>query len=35
MFLEGDDKMKTEKWFDVGCELCGYHVSTDFGKGFA
>lgn len=27
--------MKTEKWFDVCCDLCGYCVSTDFGKGFA
>lgn len=25
--------MKTEKYYDVGCEECGRHMSTDFQTG--
>lgn len=25
--------MKTEKWYDVSCEICGRYISTDFGCG--
>ena len=27
--------MKTEKYYDVGCEECGFHLSTDFCRGLA
>lgn len=26
--------MKVEKYYDVGCEECGRHLSTDFHRGF-
>lgn len=25
--------MKIEQWFDVGCDCCGRHLSTDFNAG--
>ena len=25
--------MKTEKYYDVGCDECGRHLSTDFAAG--
>lgn len=25
--------MKTEKWYDVKCEICRRYLSTDFGYG--
>ena len=27
--------MKVEKYYDVGCEECGFHLSTDFHRGLA
>ena len=27
--------MKVDKYYDVCCETCHKHLSTDFGKGFA
>ena len=27
--------MKTERYYDVGCEECGRHLSTDFFRGWA
>lgn len=27
--------MKTEKYYDVGCEECGKHLSTDFHRGMS
>lgn len=26
--------MKVEKYYDVGCDFCGRHLSTDFYAGF-
>lgn len=25
--------MKTEKWYDVKCEICGCYLSSDFERG--
>lgn len=25
--------LKLEKYYDIGCDLCGFHFSTDFAKG--
>lgn len=27
--------MKVEKYYDVGCEECGFHLSTDYHRGLA
>lgn len=28
-------KIKTEKYYDVGCDICAKHLSTDFTTGMA
>lgn len=25
--------MKVERWYDIKCDLCGRHLSSDFGVG--
>ena len=28
-------QMKVDKYYDIGCEECGSHLSTDFSRGMA